>query len=58
MDRPRPLLLCHPKRLAHDRGNGHGADDLMGHLGQWGHGRDHVHDLEQAAAQERIALIG
>ena len=46
VNRPRPLLLRDPERLAHQRGNGRGRDDLTGHLGQRRHGRDDVHHLK------------
>ena len=46
MHRPRALLHGDPESVAHQRGDGRGAHDLTGGLGQGPHGRDHVDDLE------------
>ena len=56
MNRARPLLLRHPERLAHQRGNGRRTDDLASHLGQRRHGGDDVHDLKARllAAQDSL----
>ncbi len=57
MDWAGPLLLRDPERLAHQRGNGRGRDDLAGHLGQGRHGRDDVHDLKAGLLAAEDSLL-
>src|SRR5882762_4368534 len=57
MDRAWPLLLRNPERLAHDRGDCRRADDLVRHLGQRRHGRDHVHNLEACLLPAQNPLL-
>ena len=57
MDRPGPLLLGDPERLAHDGRDRGGADDLARHLGERLHRRDHVDDLEPRLARGHDGLL-